>query len=159
MVNHRIYIPLLAVVLLIASQGICSAEWDKPAQFRWKQMEFQAKISYISPESDFILASERPVNIVDMRHGRQRYRTHILDALGNTMQYSDLKKGQWIYVRGGHLPDGTIGARSIFLIPRQLDEKDIQRLPGTEVLISLGGIKRSESGNHRIILRVSFVLC
>lgn len=123
MVNHRIYIPLLAVVLLIASQGICSAEWDKPAQFRWKQMEFQAKISYISPESDFILASERSVNIVDLRHGRQRYRTHILDTLGNTMQCSDLKKGQWIYVRGGHLPDGTIGARTIFLIPRQLDER------------------------------------
>jgi len=123
----RVFIPVLAAVLLFGFQGWCVAgKIDAPIS-TWKKVEFQGKITYISPQEDFIVASERKIILVDMHHGGKQYRTNILDSQGRKISFHELKEGLWVYVRGGLLPDNTVGARSIFLLPGQVDENKMSR--------------------------------
>ena len=126
--SKKIFITTIAAVLcLIFSTGVCLGDKIRVPLNNWKQTEFQGKISYIHPVGDYLIASERKVILVDMRHNHKHYETNILDADGRVIRFKDLEKGMWVYVRGGVLPDNTIGARTIYLLPEQLDEKKMKK--------------------------------
>jgi len=120
-------ITLAAVVCMIFSAGVCLGDKIRIPVSNWKEVEFQGRISYISPVGDYIIASERKVVLVDMRHKHKHYETNVLDAQGGVIRFKDLEKGMWVFVRGGMLPDKTIGARTIYLLPDQLDEKKMEK--------------------------------
>ena len=120
-------ITLAAVLCLIFSAGVSLGDKIRVPVHNWKEVEFQGKISYISPVGDYIIASERKVFLVDMIYNHKHYETNVLEANGSVIKFEDLEKGMWVFVRGGILPDNTIGARTIYLLPDQLDEKKMKK--------------------------------
>ena len=120
-------ITLTTVLCIIFSAGVCLCDKIQVPVSNWKQIEFQGEISYISSVGDYIIVSERKVVLVDMRHNNKHYETNVLDVNGRAISFADLNKGMWVFVRGGILPDNTIGARSIYLLPDQLDEKKMKK--------------------------------
>ena len=124
----KIFITTIAatVLSLVISAGVCFGDKIKEPVTTWKQTEFQGKISYISPAGDYIIASERKVVLVDMTYNTKHYVTNILDADGRSIRFEDLAKGMWVFVRGGIMPDNIIGARTIYLLPSQLNDKKMK---------------------------------
>jgi len=126
----------LSLLVLVFFTGICSA--DKISHYikNWEYTQFQAKITYVSPEKDYIIASERKIFLVDLIYEGKHYQTNIKDINGNDISFEELKVDKWVFVRGGKLKDKTIGARSIFLLPRRLNRDDVNRYPMLQSLQS-----------------------
>ncbi|MEA3222871.1 MAG: hypothetical protein U9P49_06885 [Thermodesulfobacteriota bacterium] len=136
---------VFSMFVLMFFIGICSA--DKISHYikNWEYTQFQAKITYVSPEKDYIIASERMIFLVDLIYEGKHYQTNIKDINGNDISFEGLKVDKWVFVRGGKLKDKTIGARSIFLLPRSLKRDDAERYP---VLQSLQSWDREIVNKH-----------
>ncbi len=134
----------LSILALMFFTGACNA--DKISHYikDWEYTQFQGKITYVSPEKDYIIASERKIFLVDLVYSGRRYMTNIKDIYGNDIGFKMLKEGEWVFVRGGRLKDNTIGARGIFLLPKHISRNDIGRYP---VLQSL------QKWDHDIIVK------
>lgn len=92
---------VFSMLVLMFYTDTCSA--DKISHYikKWEYTQFQGKITYVSPEKDYIIASERKIFLVDLIYGGRRYMTNIKDIDGNDIAFEMFEKGKWIAVRGG----------------------------------------------------------
>lgn len=119
---------------------------DKIADYNFiMQMEYmshQGKIDFVSPKRDFILASGKKIFLVDARHGTELFLTAFKNIDGESASLNDLEVGTWIYVWGGVMKGGNIGAKEIVIIPRSLSEQEMKRYPSLQSREIWGGIRK-----------------
>jgi len=120
---------LMAVVIMaVIAPAICSAEKITTYQNTWEPIEMVAKVESVSDEGDSLfLSNERTIVLVELKYQGRFYRTNIKDDDGRPIDFKEIKKGSWIFVRGGILPDLHIAARDIFLLPRETNINDLKK--------------------------------
>ncbi len=122
---------LLILGMLILMATPAAADKIRRPVDNWIYTQFQGQITSISPQRDYLMISENQVFLVDifiLRKNR-RYQTQLLDLKGNELTIDDFTPGKWAIVKGGTLPNKTIGARVIFLLDERLTRAEAQKYP------------------------------
>lgn len=86
--------------------------------------ESQSTIMQVHPKDNYLIAGEKTIKLVDFQQGGKRYRTILKNAGGEAIRFNSFKKGQWVFVRGFKLTDGTIAAREIYQLPGRAPRTD-----------------------------------
>ena len=85
--------------------------------------EAQAIVMDVSPEQDQLITAAQIIYVVDMPIGGQRLTTEISDANGRHLEFSSLRRGQWIHIKGFKHIDGGVVASWI----QEIDPPEIKK--------------------------------
>lgn len=88
------------------------------------KIQMQGVVDYISPEDDFIELNESRVYLADVKFEGKRRTTSITDLSGKEVDFDEIRKGGWVFVRGLILPDRSIVARDIVILPRRISDRE-----------------------------------
>jgi hypothetical protein len=106
--------------LLLAGPGITI---DRSAVVEF--FETQCTIMEVHPGEHSLIVGENRIELVDFQEGDTRYRTILKDSQGHRIPFRSFKKGQWVFVRGFRLSQGTIAAREIYQLPGMVSRPDL----------------------------------
>lgn len=133
---------ITATVLLSPAAPACQAAKISQFQNDWRETEFIGRVEMVSPAGDYLVVGERRVFLVDLTYQHRRYLTNILDSNGREIPFDKIVKDSWVFIRAGALPDLTYGARDIYLLPRELSDKEAKRYPALWVIPPWGRVAR-----------------
>ena len=100
---------------------------EVPKDFDKYQM--QGTVDYISPGNDFIELNESRVYLADVIIEGKRRSTNITNLDGKDVDFDKIRKGGWVFVRGAMLPNKSIVARDIVILPRRIPKRERMRYP------------------------------
>jgi len=73
--------------------------------------EARAPIMSVNGKKAQLVAGEQTIYVVDLGSGDQRLITELVDADGNRIDFGELNRGQWIYVKGfKHINGGVVAS-------------------------------------------------
>lgn len=129
--HTRAIIPAVIVMGILACLFSTPGRAAKITQIQkdWHQTVFIGRVDSVSPAGDYLFVGERRVVLVDLTYQGKHYLTNIFDSSGNTISFNRITKDSWIFVRGGALPNLSVGARDIYLLPHELSETQAKRYP------------------------------
>ena len=120
---------VLGLVMALSIPRIAQAEKLREFYKNWTPIEFLGRVDRISPEGDTLFVNEKLVVLVDLVYQGKHYATNIKDSDGEKINFGKIKVGSFVFIRGGVLPDNKVGARDIFLLPKQILNKEIKNYP------------------------------
>ena len=94
-----------------------------------ERVVFQGQIEVVKEACESFVVQEREVCLVDFIQDGRRYQTAILNLDGSSMSPAQLVVGAWVAVKGVVLADGRVGAKVIYLLPRQLSRAEAAAYP------------------------------
>jgi hypothetical protein len=103
--------------------------------------EIQCTVMEVPASGDYLVVGERKIVLGDLRRGSQKYRPLLRDASGNATSLDAFKKGQWVFVRGFELPDGSIAVREIYGLPARVANINSPKYPFFKKIPALAPVK------------------
>jgi len=120
---------VLGLMMALSLPSIALAEKLTQLYKDWTPIEYLGRVDRISPQGDTLFVGEKVVVLVDLAHNGKHYRTNIKDSDGDDITFDTIKVGSFVFIRGGVLPDKRVGARDIYLLPKQILYKEIKNYP------------------------------
>ena len=127
---------------LVISQTLWAGpviELDKASEAGF--FEIHSKVMAVPASGEYLVVGERDIVLADLRSGGQQYRPLLRNAAGNTISLDSFKKGQWVFVRGFELPDGSIAIREIYGLPARVAKRNSPKYPFFKKVPALEPIK------------------
>lgn len=129
-------LPAVCIITMLISQGPLSA--GKVSDFdyivRTEYALHQGMVTFISKASDYLIVSERKVELVEVAHKGNVFATRIHDNDGSSISLKNLEIGTWVYVFGGVRKENGIAAKDIYVLPGKLSEKALNDFAGEKLL-------------------------
>jgi hypothetical protein len=85
------------------------------------------RVMHVDLEGNFLIVLEKKIELVDQIDGNRRFRTTLKDSRGNPLALDAFREGQWVFVRGFKLKNGSVRAREIYQLPGYVSRKDMAR--------------------------------
>ena len=131
MMRNILSLVIMALWLLPAvSQAAKVTEVPKD----FDKFQMQGAVDYISPGNDFIELNEFRVYLADVIIEGKRRTTNVTNLDGKDVDFNQIRKGGWVFVRGAMRPDKSIVARDIVILPRRIPERERAKYPVLEDL-------------------------
>lgn len=129
----HIILPLITIAFWIFPAISQAGKITEVPRF-FDKIQMQGVVDYISPENDYIELNESRVYLADVKFEGKRRTTSITDLKGNAVNFGAIRKGSWVFVRGLTLPDETIVARDIVILPRRIENRERAKYPALSEL-------------------------